>query len=163
VANYLWNPPHSVKKCFTWIIAVKPLYDRSSLPCITMCNSPYISTIWVISLYKCTSYKFFGSNFIYPNEKKKKINVHKKLYNNNFMSIDQIIEAKNELMSFIYSTWLYIFFTGKLLVMRSVIINSVRICSTDTICLLMFSLVLRYFMSIYLLLFLFSLILKIKK
>jgi hypothetical protein len=149
VANYLWNPPHLIKKCFTWIIAVKPLYDRSSLPCITMCNSPYISTIWVISLYKCTSYKL--TLFIPTGKKKKKktINVHKKLYNNNFMSIDQIIEAKNELMSFIYSTWLYIFFTGKLLVMRSVIINSVRICSIDTICLLMFSLVLTLCQYIY--------------
>jgi hypothetical protein len=44
--------------------------------------------------------------------------------------------------------------------MGSAIINSILICSIDTLYLLMFSLVLRYFMSIYLLLFLLSLFLK---
>jgi hypothetical protein len=49
------------------------------------------------------------------------------------MSIDQkeTNKAKNELMSLIYSAWLYIFFIGKLLVMGSTIINLVLICSID--------------------------------
>jgi len=76
------------------------------------------------------------------------------LYYNNFMSIDQketnqFNQAKNELMSFIYSAWLYTFFIDKLLVMGFGIINSILICSIDHLCLLMLSLVLRYLMSIY--------------
>jgi hypothetical protein len=63
-------------------------------------------------------------------------------------------------MNFIYSAWLYTFFIGKLLVMRSAIINSVLICSIDTLYLLMFFLVQRYLMSIYLLLLLLIILIK---
>jgi hypothetical protein len=63
-------------------------------------------------------------------------------------------------MSFIYSAWLYTFFTGNFLVMGSAIINSVLICSIDLLYLLMFSLVLRYLMSIYLLLLLLFIFIK---
>jgi hypothetical protein len=62
---------------------------------------------------------------------------------------NQLNQAKNELMSFIYSAWLYTFFIGKLLVMGSAIINLVLICSIDHLCLLMLFLVLKHLMSIY--------------
>jgi hypothetical protein len=86
-----------------------------------------------------------------------------KLYYNNLIHVyrpNRKKLSKNELMSFIYSAWLYTLFTGKLLVMGSAIINSVFICSIDTLCLLMFSLVMRYLISIYLLLLLLIIIIK---
>jgi len=89
-------------------------------------------------------------------------NVHKNIYYNNFMFIEQIeTKQKKWINEFqILHMTLYTFFTGKLLVMTFAIINSVLICSINTLWFLMWSLVLRYLISIYLLILLLIILIK---
>jgi hypothetical protein len=65
----------------------KPLYNKLSPSCITMCNTSLNEYFMDDEFYEWTSYKPFGSNFILS-PRITIIYVDKKFYN--FMSIDQL-------------------------------------------------------------------------